>query len=269
VKVRIATIQYMLRPIADWRDFERQVRFVLGAAAEYRPHFVLLPEIFTTQLLSALPRQEVHAAVRSLHQFTSRYHDLMREHAERGRSSFDRRHQVSANLNVELPWGPGRRWLTEGGIWGRLLENWRFTTAFTWQSGTPLTARIVGAAASVAQGVSGTLRANYTGDDITLSNPTIDRYFNTAAFTIPDAGTFGNSSRNMIVGPGSRQLDAQFSRDVRIGSTQVISLQLNANNLLNFVNYGNVDTVVNSPTFGQITSVRPMRSMVFNLRFRY
>jgi predicted amidohydrolase len=85
VKVRIATIQYMLRPIADWRDFERQVRFVLGAAAEYRPHFVLLPEIFTTQLLSALPRQEVHAAVRSLHQFTSRYHDLMREHAERGR----------------------------------------------------------------------------------------------------------------------------------------------------------------------------------------
>lgn len=189
--------------------------------------------------------------------------------AEWGRSSFDRRHQVSANLNVELPWGPGRRWLTEGGVWGRLLENWRFTTAFTWQSGTPQTARIVGAASSVAQGVSGTLRANYTGAAITLSNPTIDRYFNTAAFTIPETGTFGNSSRNMIVGPGSRMLDAQFARDIRLGTTQVLSVQLNANNLLNLVNYGNLDTVVNSPTFGQITSVRPMRSMVLNLRFRY
>jgi len=121
----------------------------------------------------------------------------------------------------------------------------------------------------VAQGVSGTLRANYTGAAISLSNPTIDRYFNTAAFTIPDAGTFGNSNRNMVVGPGSRQLDGQLSRDLRLGGTRVLSVQLNANNVLNFVNYANVDTVVNSPTFGQITSVRPMRSMVLNLRFRY
>ena len=189
--------------------------------------------------------------------------------AEWGRSSFDRRHQVSANMNVELPWGAGRRWLTEGGVWGRLLENWRFTTSFTWQTGTPLTARVVGAASSVAQGASGTLRANYTGDSISIGSPTIDRYFNTAAFGIPDAGTFGNSSRNMIVGPGSRMLDAQFSRDVTLGGTRTLSLQLNANNLLNFVNYANVDTVVNSPTFGQITSVRPMRSMTLNLRFRY
>jgi hypothetical protein len=189
--------------------------------------------------------------------------------AEWGRSSFDRRHQFSANMNVELPWGPGRPWLQEGGFLGRILENWRFTTTFTWQSGTPLTARIVGAATSVAQGASGTLRANYSGDDISLSTPTIDRYFNTAAFSIPDAGTFGNSSRNLIVGPGSRLLDAQFSRDIRLVGTRTLSVQLNANNLLNFVNYANVDTVVNSPTFGQITSVRPMRSMTLNLRFRY
>lgn len=84
MKARIATIQYMLRPIADWREFERQVRFVLGAAGDYRPQFVLLPEIFTTQLLSALPRQDVYAAIRALDQFTARYQDLMREHAERG-----------------------------------------------------------------------------------------------------------------------------------------------------------------------------------------
>lgn len=84
MKARIATIQYMLRPIADWREFERQVRFVLGAARDYRPQFVLLPEIFTTQLLSAMPHQDVRAAIRALDQFTSRYQNLMREHAERG-----------------------------------------------------------------------------------------------------------------------------------------------------------------------------------------
>jgi hypothetical protein len=46
-------------------------------------------------------------------------------------------------------------------------------------------------------------------------------------------------------------------------------VQLNATNLLNAVNYGAVDTVVNSPTFGQVLSVRGMRSMQLNLRFRF
>jgi hypothetical protein len=46
-------------------------------------------------------------------------------------------------------------------------------------------------------------------------------------------------------------------------------MQLNATNLLNTVNYAAVDTVVNSPTFGQVLSVRGMRSMQLNLRFRF
>jgi len=35
------------------------------------------------------------------------------------------------------------------------------------------------------------------------------------------------------------------------------------------VNYASIDTVVNSPTFGQVLSVRPMRSMTFNVRVRF
>ena len=35
------------------------------------------------------------------------------------------------------------------------------------------------------------------------------------------------------------------------------------------VNYQAIDTVVNSPTFGQVLSVRPMRSVTANLRFRF
>jgi hypothetical protein len=190
--------------------------------------------------------------------------------AEWGLSSFDRRHQLSANLNVELPFGPNRPWLSGGGAWAALLRDWRFTTTLTWQSGTPLTARVVGSASEIASGgTSGTLRANYSGDDIRLSDPTIDRFFNTSAFTIPLPGTFGNSARNLIIGPGSRQLNAQFARDVRLGGTRALTIQVNATNLLNAVNYGSLDTTVNSPTFGQVLSVRPMRSTQLNLRFRF
>lgn len=189
--------------------------------------------------------------------------------AEWGLSSFDRRHQLNANLNVDLPFGTGRRFFTNGGVLGTIVGGWRFTTTFTMQSGTPLTVRVTGAASSVAGGASGTLRANYDGSPITIANPTIDQYFNVGAFSIPTAGTYGNSSRNLVIGPGSRLLNAQLSRDIRLGGNRVMSLQLNANNLLNTVNYGGVNTTINSPSFGQITSVRAMRSMTFNARVRF
>jgi hypothetical protein len=189
--------------------------------------------------------------------------------AEWGLSSFDRRHQLSANLNVELPFGANRRWLAQPGIWQSLLGDWRFTTNYAWMSGTPLTPRVAAAVTDVARGTNGTLRANYNGGPVGLSNPTIDRFFNTSAFSAPADGTFGTAARNMIIGPGSKQLNAQFSRDLRMHATRVLTVQLNATNLLNTVNYGAVDTVVNSPTFGEVLSVRGMRSMQMNLRFRF
>ena len=189
--------------------------------------------------------------------------------AEWGLSSFDRRHQLNGDVNVELPFGPNRPWLNNGGFWAALLQDWRGSATFTWQSGTPLTPRVTGAAGDVATGTNGSLRANYDGEPVRVSDPTIDLFFNTAAFSVPSAGTFGNAARNMIIGPGSRQLNAQMSRDLRLKTTRVLTLQVNASNLLNMVNYQAIDTVVNSPTFGQVLSVRPMRSVTANVRFRF
>lgn len=83
MKVRIAAIQYQLRHIADWQGFEQQVNFVLNAAADYRPQFVLLPELFTTQLLSFMENEDVPSAVRALSNYTLPYIELLRGHARR------------------------------------------------------------------------------------------------------------------------------------------------------------------------------------------
>lgn len=189
--------------------------------------------------------------------------------AEWAVSSFDRRHQFSADIQIQLPFGPNRRFLNGGGLWAALLDGWSVNTTFTWNSGTPLTPRVSGAAADVARGTNGTLRASYNGQPIALDNPTIDQFFNTAAFVAPLPGEFGDALRNMIIGPGNRQLNANFSRDVRLGGNRSVSVQLSASNLLNMVQWSGVDTNVNSLTFGQVTSVRPMRSMQLNLRFRF
>ena len=189
--------------------------------------------------------------------------------AERGLSSFDRRHQFSGDLTFELPFGPNRRWLNTDGAVAGLLRDWSISANFTAQSGTPFTARLVGAASDVARGTNGTLRANYTGADIAVANPTLFRFFNTDAFTVPAPGTFGDAGRNTIIGPGQQLLNAAIGRDVRLTGNRVVSIRVEANNVLNTVRYGAIDTVVNSPTFGQVISVQPMRSVQLNLRFRY
>jgi len=78
VKVRIAAVQYPLRNINDWQGFEDQVRFTLKAAAEYKPNFVMLPEIFTSQLLSFMDTEnDMKGAVRRMDDYTPRYKELM------------------------------------------------------------------------------------------------------------------------------------------------------------------------------------------------
>lgn len=77
--VRIAAVQYLLRSIADWDGFENQVRFVMKAAGDYKPQFVLFPEIFTTQLLSFMDTSNLRRAVRNMNEFTERYVDLFKD----------------------------------------------------------------------------------------------------------------------------------------------------------------------------------------------
>ncbi len=189
--------------------------------------------------------------------------------AEWALSNFDQRHQLNGNVSVQLPWGVNRPWLNSGGFLAALAGSWSMNANVNWTSGTPLTVRCSTCASDVAQGIGGTLRANYSGDAIDIGAPTIDQFFNTTAFSVPSAGTFGNSFRNMIIGPGSRQVNMTFSRDVQLGGSRGVTFQVNANNLLNTVNYAAVDANVNSQTFGQILGVRGMRTVRVSMRFRF
>ena len=82
MRIRIASIQYHLKKIENFDEFEQQVRFVLSSAAEYNPHYVLLPELFTTQLLSFVEQNGGRETIRKLVDFTAQYVDLMKELTE-------------------------------------------------------------------------------------------------------------------------------------------------------------------------------------------
>jgi hypothetical protein len=189
--------------------------------------------------------------------------------AEWALSNYDRRNQFTGNLLWELPFGVNRRWLTNGGFFSSVFGNWSMSLVFTDQSGTPLTVRVVGATSNVAQGTTGALRANYIGGPVQLSSPSVYEFFNTAAFAVPGVDTFGDSTRNMVIGPSTHQLNAVFIRDLRLSSVRALTLQIAATNLLNTAEWATVNTNINSQTFGQVTSFKPSRSLTLNARFRF
>jgi hypothetical protein len=189
--------------------------------------------------------------------------------AEWALSNFDVRHQIQIQAQMELPFGPNRRWLVNGGFFASILSDWRFSPTFTAQTGSPQSIVVRNGVADVNQGVTGALRANYDGEPTSLANPSITEFFNTSAFKAPALGSYGDSPRNVVIGPGSKQLNLNFNRGVQLSNNHNMNIQLSINDLLNMTNYTGIDTNVNSITFGQVTGVTGNRTMRVQLQFRY
>jgi hypothetical protein len=189
--------------------------------------------------------------------------------AERGLSSFDQRHKLTGDWTLELPWGEGRKWLTRPGIVQKAFGDWLLQSSFTVASGTPFTARVLGSFSDVAGGTNGTLRANYTGEPIQSGDHSIKHWFNTDAFKAPPPGAYGTSGRNTIIGPGSAAFNLVLSKNFPLPNSMGVEMRAEADNVLNHPNYSGLDTTVNSPTFGQVTSVASMRKMILSVHYRF
>ncbi len=74
--VRVAAVQYQMRPISSFEEFAQQCEFFIDTASEYRSDFLLFPEMFTNQLQALVPAAEASATARRLDEFTPRYNEL-------------------------------------------------------------------------------------------------------------------------------------------------------------------------------------------------
>ncbi|HEX5108213.1 MAG TPA: TonB-dependent receptor [Vicinamibacterales bacterium] len=189
--------------------------------------------------------------------------------SEWGLSNFDQRHRFEGRLAAELPFGPGRKWLTNGGVMAAVLQGWNLQARVTLNSGTPRSVIVRGASKDIATGVNGALRADYNGADIGISDPTIDRFFNTAAFSLPASGAFGNSPRNIVIGPGSKDVTAGVQRNIVLGNNRSMTVSFNVSNILNLANWTGIDVNANSPTFGQVTGVGQSRRATLQIQTRF
>jgi outer membrane receptor protein involved in Fe transport len=188
--------------------------------------------------------------------------------AERGRSTFDRRHTLTFSSMLYSPFGERGYFLRQKNAVSRALRDWTITTNITANSGSAFTARVSGTAADPGgTGATGSARASATGLPLYAGTG----YFNTAAFMVPITGTFGTAGRNTIDGPGIFMLNASVGRSFNVGGDprRGFEIRLSADNALNHVNITGIGTVVNSTNYGLATQAGDMRSVQLNLRFRF
>lgn len=74
---RLSLVQYHMRRVASFEEFEKQCEYYVDIAGDYNSDFVLFPELFTTQLLSLVTEPRPGLAARRLAEFTPQYLDLM------------------------------------------------------------------------------------------------------------------------------------------------------------------------------------------------
>jgi hypothetical protein len=194
--------------------------------------------------------------------------------AERGLSAFDVRNKLLINHIYQLPFGEQRRWLNKGGTLARALGNWQLSGVTTVQSGTPYTAQILGNLSNRAGTAAiSNLRADATGQPVALprANRTALGFFNTAAFSLPAAGEYGDAGRDTIPGPGLVNFNMSLDKQVTFSRERGIrgDFRVAANNIFNSPAFTGLSTVVNGQGFGRITSVAAMRSVTFSLRLRF
>jgi hypothetical protein len=186
--------------------------------------------------------------------------------AERGLSSFDVRHELTASFLWTSPIGAaGSRFAPDTKI-GKLLKDWQLSGTITAQSGNPLTARVLGNTAQLAQtGGIGSQRAEATGQPI----ETASGFFNLDAFTVPPPGVYGDAARNTIPGPGLLSLNVAFARSLQLGERRRLEFRVEGDNVLNHVNYTSLYTVVNAVNYGLPSAAGAMRTVDAVVRFRF
>ncbi|MDQ6677270.1 MAG: TonB-dependent receptor, partial [Acidobacteriota bacterium] len=186
--------------------------------------------------------------------------------AERGLSSFDQRHVLNLFFIYSSPFGENGVIKTSG--WkDKLLKDWQFTGGVNAASGLPFTARVLGNLSNVGgTGAVGSGRANATGLPISSGVG----LFNLAAFTIPQAGQYGNAGRNTIIGPSRLTMNLGFGRSFRVHDDRKrLEIRIESNNLTNSPNIVSFNTVVNASNYGLPLAVNGMRTVTATARLRF
>ena len=181
-------------------------------------------------------------------------------------SPWDVSKRFVGNYVYELPFGHGKHFLSKG-IFGWILGNWQTSGILQAQTGTPIA---ITAACNFAGAQGYGCQANRLSSG-SVSNPSMNQWFNTAAFVNPAPYSFGTDSRTepSLRNPGTFSWDTVMSRWQPIRERMRVQFRADMYNILNHPNLGAPSASVTSSTFGSILTKNGNRTITMALRLEF
>ena len=171
-----------------------------------------------------------------------------------GLSTLDMRNSINGSVTYELPFGAGKRFALHG-VTDQVLGGWRVTGIFQVHSGIPFTATTSnngtddsGSEANQCGCGFGWL-PNVVGNT-SVSNPSVNQWFNTAAFATPATGSFGNERRNSLIGPNWRDLDLSLGKTFQFPRGINFEVRADSFNSFNHPNFSQPDAATGTGVVG-------------------
>jgi hypothetical protein len=191
--------------------------------------------------------------------------------ANYGLSTLDQPNMINGLASYQLPFGTGRPFLNSNGPLNQLLGGWKVGAYFQVHGGLPFTP-VVGTS-NLSNSLAGTWFPNRIGKGA-LAHPTINQWFDVAAFQIPAPYTFGDSGRNILRGPDWRSVDTNLGKSFPLtskwfGEGKSIEARVDVFDLFNHPNFGQPNASIGTSGAGIISSANTNRNIQLTARFRF
>lgn len=174
----------------------------------------------------------------------------------RGVSSNNRTHVFFLASLYELPFGKGRKFLSNSSkAMDMVLGGWQANGTWSWMSGQPFTPSYRDCNSDRD---TGWCRPDVVGD-FSVDEPSQFGWFKTTSVPLtsngqtdgpwqrPQRAKFGTIGRNSIVGPGFGQLDMSFFKTFKINERHSIQFRAESFNFTNHTNLANPNACVDCP----------------------
>jgi outer membrane receptor protein involved in Fe transport len=179
---------------------------------------------------------------------------------EKSLATFDVPNVLTFNYAYNLPVFKNSSGFTKAALGG-----WQVSGITTIQSGFPLTVTLP----SDNQGV-GAGQLERPDQVASSSGPkTVQQWFNTAAFILPAAGTFGNAPNGAVRGPGIMNWDFGLSKAFPIHEELNLRFRAQFFNIFNHASFTGVDTGFGDVNFGSVTSAASPRLTQLSLEMSF
>ena len=165
----------------------------------------------------------------------------------------------------ELPVGKGKKYGSNfNAATNAVLGGWQITGVTTIKSGFPV--GVIGGANNTGS-FGGTQRPDLVGDP-TVSQKTLQAWFNTSAFQQPAPFTFGDAPRYMenVRAPGLQVFDIGIQKWFPLYESIRLQFRAEMFNAFNRANFYSPDPFFGDPSFGKISATTPPRDIQLGLK---